>query len=154
LVAPAELVRELRALRRLVMRHVPTNNQQVAASFIAHGHQEASVRRLNIAYRERAQTLLAALALHAPGLQPVSAQGGSALWVSANRGVDTRELAQRLYKQGVVVEPGDVFFASARPPRQHLRIGYSSIPVERIEAGVRVIARELGGDAGALRKAR
>jgi GntR family transcriptional regulator/MocR family aminotransferase len=154
LVAPAELVRELRALRRLVMRHVPTNNQQVAASFIAHGHQEAFVRRLNIAYRERAQTLLAALALHAPGLQPVSAQGGSALWVSANRGVDTRELAQRLYKQGVVVEPGDVFFASARPPRQHLRIGYSSIPVERIEAGVRVIARELGGDAGALRKAR
>jgi len=142
-VAPAELVRELRALRRLVMRHVPTNNQQVAASFIAHGHQEAFVRRLNIAYRERAQALLAALALHAPALQPVSAQGGSALWLRAHKGVDTRELAQRLYAQGVIVESGDVFFASARRPRRHLRIGYSSIPVERIEAGVRVIAREL-----------
>ena len=146
-VAPVELVRELRALRRLVMRHVPTNNQQVAASFIAHGHHEAFVRRLNIAYRERAQALLAALALHAPGLAPVSAQGGSALWVSAHKGVDTRELAQRLSLRGVIVEPGDVFFASARPPRQHLRIGYSSIPVERIEAGVRVIARELGSGA-------
>ncbi len=144
-VAPAELIRELRALRRLVMRHVPTNNQQVAASFIAHGHQEAFVRRLNIAYRERAERLRAALARHAPRLVPVAAHGGSALWVSASKGTDTRELAARLYRQGVVVEPGDVFFAGARQPRHHLRIGYSSIPAERIEAGVRVIARELAG---------
>ncbi len=142
-VAPAELIRELRALRRLVMRHVPTNNQQVAASFIAHGHQEAFVRRLNLAYRERAQALRTALAQHAPGLRPVAAQGGSALWCSARHGIDTRELASRLYQQGVVVEPGDVFFAEGRVPRHHLRIGYSSIPVDRIDAGVRLIAREL-----------
>jgi GntR family transcriptional regulator / MocR family aminotransferase len=148
-VAPAALVRELRALRRLVMRHVPTNNQQVAASFIAHGHQEAFVRRLNLAYRERAQALRAALAQHARGLKPVSAQGGSALWCSAPPGVDTRELAARLYQQGVVIEPGDVFFAGARVPRHHLRIGYSSIPAERIDAGVRLIARELKAIAAA-----
>jgi GntR family transcriptional regulator / MocR family aminotransferase len=143
LVAPAELVRELRALRRLMMRHVPTNNQQSAASFIAHGHQEAFVRRLNVAYRDRARALRAALAAHVPGLQAVSAQGGSALWASAAKDVDTRELAARLYKLGVVVEPGDVFFAGTRRPRHHLRIGYSSIPAERIEAGVRVIGGEL-----------
>jgi GntR family transcriptional regulator/MocR family aminotransferase len=148
-VAPAALIRELRALRRLVMRHVPTNNQQVAASFIAHGHQEAFVRRLNLAYRERAQALRAALAQHARGLKPVSAQGGSALWCSAAPGIDTRELAARLYRQGVVVEPGDVFFAGTRLPQHHLRIGYSSIPAERIDAGVRLIARELRAMAAA-----
>ena len=142
-VAPAELIRELRALRRLVMRHVPTNNQQVAASFIAHGHQEAFVRRLNVAYRARAERLRAALAQYAPALRPVAAQGGSALWVSTAKGTDTSELASRLYRQGVVVEPGDVFFAGARRPKHHMRIGYSSIPVDRIEAGVRLIAREL-----------
>jgi GntR family transcriptional regulator / MocR family aminotransferase len=142
-VAPAELIRELRALRRLMMRHVATNNQQAAASFIAHGHQEAFVRRLNIAYRERARVLRAALVQHAPQLQPMSAQGGSALWVSAPKGVDTRELSQQLYAQGVVVEPGDVFFAGTRVPKNHLRIGYSSIALERIEPGVRAIARAL-----------
>jgi DNA-binding transcriptional MocR family regulator len=36
-----------------------------------------------------------------------------------------------------------VFFAGSRVPRHHVRIGYSSIPVERIDAGVRLIAREL-----------
>ena len=146
-VAPAELIRELRALRRLMMRHVPTNNQQAAASFIAHGHQEAFVRRLNLAYRERAQALRAALTQHTPGLKPVSAQGGSALWCSAAPGIDARELSARLYRQGVVVEPGDVFFAGKRLPKNHLRIGYSSIPSERIEAGVRLVARELKGMA-------
>lgn len=142
-VAPAELIRELRALRRLVMRHVPTNNQLAAASFIAHGHQEAFVRRLNRAYRERATVLRAALARHAPDLRAVAARGGSALWLSAPTGVDTRDLAQRLYPRGVVIEPGDVFFAGSRIPRQHLRIGYSSIPADRIDAGVQVIASEL-----------
>jgi GntR family transcriptional regulator/MocR family aminotransferase len=142
-VAPATLIRELRALRRLVMRHVPTNNQQVAANFIAHGHQEAFVRRLNLAYRERARVLRAALERHAPALQAVAAQGGSALWLHAGAGVDTRELAARLYVQGVVVEPGDVFFAGARVPKHFMRIGYSSIAAERIDAGVRLIAREL-----------
>jgi GntR family transcriptional regulator / MocR family aminotransferase len=140
-VAPAHLIRELRALRRLMIRHVPTNNQQTAASFIAHGHQEAFVRRLNLAYRERARVLRQALEQHAPKLRPVSAQGGSALWVTAPAGVDTREVAQHLYAQGVVVEPGDVFFAGPRVPKRHLRIGYSSIPADRIEAGVRLIAR-------------
>lgn len=144
-VAPAELIRELRALRRLVMRHVPTHNQQVAASFIAHGHQEAFVRRLNLAYRERAMALRTALARHAPGLRAAVAHGGSALWLRAGPGLDTRELASRLYARGVVVEPGDVFFAGSRVPRSFLRVGYSSIPVDRIEAGVQLVARELRG---------
>lgn len=42
-----------------------------------------------------------------------------------------------------VVEPGDLFFSGRRLPRQHPRIGYSSIPAERIEPGVRIIGREL-----------
>lgn len=144
-VAPAPVISEMRALRRLVMRHVPTNNQQVAANFIAHGHQEAFVRRLNLAYRDRARTLRASLEKYAPGLLPMSAQGGSALWVSAHSSVNTRDLAARLYQRGVVVEPGDVFFAGLRPPTHHLRIGYSSIPIDRIDQGVKVIAQQLSG---------
>jgi len=142
-VAPVPLIRELRALRRLVMRHVCSNNQQAAASFIAHGHHEAYVHRLNQAYRDRARALRHAIASHAPMLQPMAAQGGSALWVSGPRGLDTRALAQRLLPLGVLVEPGDVFYPGTQPPRHHLRIGYSSITPERIEPGVRLLGREL-----------
>ncbi len=136
-ITPATLAAPL---NKRVVTH-GTNNQQAPAAFIGHGHQEAFVRRLNIAYRERALTL------HASGLAPAAAHGGSALWVSAPKGTDTRALTAALYRQGVVVEPGDIFFAGARPARHHLRIGYSSIAVDRIEAGVKVIGRELAAVA-------
>ena len=142
-VGPAELIRELRALRRLMMRHVSTNNQQAAASFIAHGFQEAYVRRLNTTYRERARVLRQALATHAPVLEPVAAQGGSALWVTGPEALDTEQLAQRLHAQGVVVEPGQVFYAAGKVPLNTLRIGYSSIAADRIDAGVRLLGEAL-----------
>jgi DNA-binding transcriptional MocR family regulator len=67
--------------------------------------------------------------------------------IARSRRSPERELAARLGAQGVVVEPGDVFFTGSRRPHQHRRIGYSSIPVDRIEAGVRLIARELAAMA-------
>ena len=143
IVAPVELIRELRALRRLVMRHVPSNNQQAAASFIAHGFHEAYVRRLVGAYRERARALRQALARHAPQLAPAASHGGSALWVSGPSGLDTQALARSLYREGVVVEPGAVFYAAHEQPCARMRIGYSSIALDRIDAGVQVLAQVL-----------
>ena len=51
IVGPAELITELRALRRLIMRHVPTNNAHIASLFIAQGHHDAFIRKLNVTYR-------------------------------------------------------------------------------------------------------
>ncbi|MEO6985983.1 MAG: PLP-dependent aminotransferase family protein [Paralcaligenes sp.] len=143
LVAPPELIGELRALRRLMIRHVPTNNQQSAANFIAHGHHEAFVRRLNTVYRQRAAALRSALDEHAPELTQVPAQGGSALWVTGPKELDARKLARNLYAKGVVVEAGNVFFAGHNQPGNHLRIGYSSIEADRIDKGVRIISQEI-----------
>jgi GntR family transcriptional regulator/MocR family aminotransferase len=142
-VAPAPLIDELRALRRLILRHPPTNNEHTAARFIAHGHHETFMRRLNAAYGERAAALRAAIAGHAPQLACVDNHGGSALWVRAPRSVDTRDLAARALAQGIVIEPGEVFFGADRPPRHFMRLGYSSIPLERIEPGIRKLARLL-----------
>lgn len=143
LVAPAPLVRELRAMRRLMTRHVSTNNQQAAASFIAHGFHDAYLRRLNLAYRERARVLTAALAQHAPQLQPMPTLGGSALWVQGPHGLDSTVLASRLLARGVVIEPGAVFYADAPQVCNSMRIGYSSIAADQIDPGVRLIAAEL-----------
>lgn len=140
IVAPAELIRELRALRRLMLRHPATNNEHTAALFIAHGHHESFVRRLNRVYRERACELRAALQRHAPQLRYIDANGGSALWVEAPPHIDTRELANHALQAGVVIEPGDVFFAGNNLPRRFARLGYSSIPVDRIDAGIARLA--------------
>jgi len=36
----------------------------------------------------------------------------------------------------VLIEPGDIFFAGAAPPRNFLRLGFASISRERIENGI------------------
>ena len=42
LVGPRELIAEARALRRLMLRHPPANNQRTAALFLARGHYDSS----------------------------------------------------------------------------------------------------------------
>ena len=43
-------------------------------------------------------------------------------------------------RAGVLIEPGDVFFAGDRPPRQYARLGYASIATDRIAAGIAALA--------------
>ncbi len=140
MVAPAALIVELRALRRLMLRHPPTNNAHTAALFIAHGFHEVFVRRLNAAYRERADILQQSLHRFLPQVQFRQAQGGSALWVELPVGIDSQVLAQSCLAQGIVIEPGAVFFAGARAPCRFVRLGYSSIAADRIAPGIARLA--------------
>jgi GntR family transcriptional regulator/MocR family aminotransferase len=48
-------------------------------------------------------------------------------------------------QQGILIEPGDVHFLDAPPPRHCFRLGYSSITAERIEPGIRKLAEIIGG---------
>ncbi|MGE0315185.1 MAG: PLP-dependent aminotransferase family protein [Lautropia sp.] len=142
-VGPAALISELRALRRLMLRHPATNNAFAAAVFIRHGHHEAYLRRLNRAYRERAQAMRESLGRWLPQCPYRQAAGGSALWLELPESVSAGALAQRARAEGVIIEPGDVFYARMADARAHLRLGYSSIDARRIDAGIRIVSRLL-----------
>jgi GntR family transcriptional regulator / MocR family aminotransferase len=136
-VADAALIAELRALRRLNLRHPPANNAYAAALFLAQGHRDSFVARLNTAYRERRNALLAALAARASEWRTAPSTGGSAAWVTLPEAVDGRALVHACAERGVLIETGDIFFARAPKRTRHLRLGYSAIPADRIDAGVR-----------------
>ena len=142
LVGAPPLVAEARAIRRLTVRHPPSNNQSAVAAWLALGHHDTAVRRLVRTLEARATVLADALRRHLPRLRFAPPTGGSALWAVAPQGTDTAEVARLALARGVVVDAGAVFFRGiARPPRHTLRLGYASIPVERIEPGVRELAR-------------
>jgi GntR family transcriptional regulator/MocR family aminotransferase len=143
LVGPAELMREARALRRLMLRHPPANNQRAAALFLSLGHHAALLRRLHHAIRQRADVLSAALADHLPECRAMGAQGGSSVWLEGPAWLDTRLLASRAKERSVLIEPGDAFFHSEQPSLNYFRLGFSSIAEDRIEAGVRELAMAL-----------
>lgn len=144
-VADARLIRELRALRRLMVRHPPLNNQRAIALFLSLGHYEPLIRRLTGLYRQRARVLGDALSHHIPSAKFRPATGGSCIWLEAPKGFDAAESARKWRSEGLLFEPGDVFFDDRSAGRSHIRLGYSVIPEARIEPGVRLLAQAIGG---------
>ncbi|MEC8660534.1 MAG: PLP-dependent aminotransferase family protein [Pseudomonadota bacterium] len=140
LVAPEPLVAEARALRHLILRHPPGHAQRTLAYFMALGHYDAQIRRLRRHLAGRRRELQAALDSHQLFSQTASHFGGTSFWVKGPDWLDSRALANRAAEDGVLIEPGDVFFRPDSPPLNYFRLAYSSIGESRIAEGVARLA--------------
>jgi GntR family transcriptional regulator/MocR family aminotransferase len=140
LVGSKAMVAEARALRRLMMRHAPNNNQRTTALFLSLGHHDALVRRLHRVYRARWQAMDDALTRQLPESARAPNFGGTSVWVRGPEGMDAAELAEQALEDGIVIEPGHVNFTAGSGPRNFFRLGFSAIPEERIEPGIRLLA--------------
>lgn len=140
-VASEELIAEMRALRRLMVRHPPTNNQRSTAFFLSLGYYDVFVRRLHRAYRDRWAEMGRALSEHFPHAAATRGMGGSSYWVRLpqNGSVDTDVLADRALNEGIFIERGSVYF-NAEDDRKCFRLGFSSINSEHIEPGLARLA--------------
>ncbi len=140
MVASRELIREARALRRLMVRHPPVNNQRITAFFLSLGYYDVHLRRLHRAYQERWRAVGDALRENdlmsaiAPGF------GGTAYWIKGPDGLDAELLAARALEKGVIIEPGGVFFNGNPQPKNYFRLGFSSISTDRIAPGIKCIS--------------
>jgi len=141
--AAPELIAQLRALRRLMLRHPASMTQRALALFVAEGHHDALLRRTQQAFRQRARVLLESLAHELRDWSPMPVKGGSACWVRLPEGCDDAAIAERAMRDGVLVEAGSVFFADPARAQPALRMGFSSIGADRIEAGVRALRAAL-----------
>ncbi len=146
LVGSEAFIREARALRASVLRHPPGHIQRTAAYFLSLGHYDALIRRIREALKTRRAVMQDAIDQSGLTVAGKGAFGGSSFWMRANTTVDTEILAAELKSEGVLIEPGHPFFAGDTPPKNFYRLGYSSIPSERIPEGVARIARALRCD--------
>jgi GntR family transcriptional regulator/MocR family aminotransferase len=140
-VADRVLISELRALRRLMLRHPPGNNQRAAALFLANGHFDVLVRRIHRVYRERWDVMADALARNFPGWAEQPGFGGSSYWLTGPEGFDSTVLARDALEAGVVIESGDAFFNDPVKGHRHLRLGFSSIGPEKISDGIEILRK-------------
>jgi GntR family transcriptional regulator/MocR family aminotransferase len=140
IVGPEPFIREARALRAIVLRHPPGHIQRTVAHFLSLGHYDALVNRMKQTYQRRRQAMDAAIRSHGLEVAHPGGFGGSSFWMRAPDGVPTEALALRLRPQGVLIEPGTVFFAPGAVPDRHYRLAYSSIAEVRIAEGIRLIA--------------
>lgn len=143
LVGPAPFIREARALRAQVLRHPPGHVQRTAAYFLSLGHYDALVNRMKAAFRKRRQAMEETISLHGLMVAGQGGFGGSSFWMEAAAHVDTEVLAMRLRGEGVLIEPGRVFFEPGTERRNFYRLAYSSIPVGKIPDGIALVARAM-----------
>lgn len=140
MVAAPELIAEARVLRRLMLRHPPANNQRAAALFISLGHYDSLLGRVKKSLAERAKILNAALRTHAPSLSFTPLRGGSSAWVQGPAGMDSGLLAKLAEKQGILIEPGELFFHQPPVPCPYFRLGFASTPTDKIAEGIKRLA--------------
>jgi GntR family transcriptional regulator/MocR family aminotransferase len=140
MVAPKALIREARALRRLMVRHPPANNQRIVALFLSMGHHDSLIHRLSQTYKERWQVMGKALNRHLPESSRIPSFGGTSYWVEGPAKLDTRKLKESAREAGILIESGDIYFMQEKPPLNFIRLGYSSISARQIEPGIRKLA--------------
>lgn len=143
LVGPEAFIREARALRVTVLRHPPGHMQRTSAYFLSLGHYDALINRMRQTFRRRRTVMDDAIRENGLRMAPQAGFGGSSIWMRAPDHVDTAVLAQTLRGQGVLIEPGRVFFDPASGPQNYYRLAYSSIAAARIADGIGVLARAI-----------
>ncbi len=140
MVGSRALIEEARALRRLMVRHPPANNQRLVALFLSMGHHDSLIHRLSQTYQERWRVMGDALNRYLPESSRIPSFGGTSYWVKGPDQLDTRELKNKAREASILIESGDICFMQPKPPQNFFRLGYSSIAANKIEPGIKKLA--------------
>ena len=150
LVGDRELIKELRALRRLNYRHPPTNNQRVAAQFIAQGYHDSHIRRMRRIFKDKWQLMEQNLKLHLKNCQIHATPGSYCFWIELPKHIESEALVIKAAELSILVESGDKLFANQNAPKNFIRLGFTAIQQERIEPGIAKLGQLIESFANTL----
>lgn len=141
IVANAPIISELRALRRLMYRHSSALDQRAMALFLAEGHYDSHIRRQRKALSAKWNAILKGIDRHMPTCHVTMTTGGSAVWLQLPPTVTATEVQRQAAEQGILVETGDVHYLGTEAPKNRLRLGFATIPLEKITPGLERLGR-------------
>jgi len=148
LVGPPDVIADVR--KQGTETYISPNMmaQAVVAEFCESGAVERSIATVKAALRERRDATCAALDRHLPDARYVSPQGGYFLWVDLPEGSDVLALERAALERGVLFVKGSDFLLEGG--ESSMRLAYSAVPPDQIEAGIARVAeayRQLVGAA-------
>jgi 2-aminoadipate transaminase len=136
IVAPQEVIARVVQLKQGADLHTSTFTQMVAYEVARDGFLDQHVKRLRAVYRERRDTMLAALQdFFPPEVSWTHPQGGLFLWVTLPPGTSCENLLRAALRENVAFVPGDSFYP-AEPCGCHMRLNFSNSRPEQIREGV------------------
>jgi GntR family transcriptional regulator/MocR family aminotransferase len=141
IVAPKAFISQARALRRLMLRHPPSNNQYIIGLFLKRGYHDALIRKMSQTLHKRSQLMHELLEEYFPDSSAKLSFGGSAYWIKGPKDLDSEELVVRAKKLGILIESGKSFFGQAEPVKHYFRLGFSSISSQKISEAIPMLAK-------------
>ena len=142
MVAPESFIKEVKALRRLMIRHIPANNQRSVALFIGLGHYHNMFTKIQKTNKER-WGLINEKINNEPLLSCTPTLGGSTFWIEILAPIDSDKLCKNLLTKGVAVRSGNTLFSGSNTPTNYLHLGYSAIDTNKIDKGLDLIIKEI-----------
>ncbi|MBB4912369.1 aminotransferase-like domain-containing protein [Actinophytocola algeriensis] len=150
--APRSLMSAAVIAKQAADLHTSTIDQAAAAGYLMSVDMDAHVAGLCAAYRERRDTMIAALPDTVPaGSEWTDPDGGMFVWVrlpGVDGAVDTTEVLKQALAHDVAFVPGAPFFAT-NPDTATMRLSFTTNPPEDIAEGMRRLAAALTSPSAA-----
>jgi DNA-binding transcriptional MocR family regulator len=139
-VAPGPLLERLAAAKQLADIQTSALLQAAVYHFCERRLLERHLTRAVAEYARRQRRLLESLARRMPkDAAWTRPQGGFSLMLTLPEGIDATALLPRAIARGVSFTPGAAFFVDQGGERS-IRVSFSSVPLTRIDEGVRRLA--------------
>ncbi|MCM3923916.1 PLP-dependent aminotransferase family protein [Frankia sp. AiPs1] len=139
-IARGPVMSRIAAMRIVDDSFVARPVQHTAIELVSGPAWAAQVRAVGRALRERAATLVAALARELPECSFTPPRGGVNLFLRLPHGIDDLAVATSAGRLGVAVAPGR-FFTIGEQEAGHLRLSYAGIRAEDIPTAVGLLAQ-------------
>jgi len=137
LVAPPELASEVIRAKCFEDYSAEALGQLTLARFIDSGGLARHLRRVRPVYRARRDSLLAALAAHAPGITPQGEAAGLHLLLRLPAGLDPDAVSATAATHGIMLEKTAWHWADPDTAPPALLIGYGPVPEEDLVRGIK-----------------
>ena len=142
-IAPTEVIRKLVLAKQGADLHTSTFNQMVAWEIAHGGFLDRHVKTIRETYRQRRDTMLAAMAEYfPPEVRWTRPHGGLFLWLIFPEEIDAGDLLREATRDKVAFVPGQVFHPDGSG-RNTARINFSFAAPEMIVEGVRRLGHVL-----------
>jgi GntR family transcriptional regulator / MocR family aminotransferase len=140
MIVPPELLETVTSHKLLADRGTNRIEQHALAHFLARGDLDRHLRRMRARYRERRDTLVAAVAEAMPGATVRGIAAGLHAAVELPDGPDELAIFEEATRRRVALTTMHEYRHTALPGPPTLLLGYANLPEPAIKPGVREIA--------------
>ncbi len=144
LVAEGPIFKRLVAFKRVNDLTVSTLMQRALDAYVNVGQYQRHVQRSCRLYRQRRETMLAAIRQQLPlDVHVDPPQGGLFVWLRLPPGIACRELLPLASAAGVEFAPGTRFFVHPAEGEAYLRLNFATLLPAAIEEGIKRLGMAL-----------